>query len=103
MKRQLDIAHVKRMIDVVDAGMAVLATMPTLADLYENCRAQDKTARAILNALQNEHGATWSAGRGDGYTLRLAGIQSSCTGGPGGLLRNWRNAAKGRLIKEAAR
>lgn len=101
MKR-LDLDHVRRMIDLVDAGMAVLSTMPTLADLYENCRAQDKAARAILDTLQNEHGATFSA-CGDGYRLQLAGIQSSCTGGPGGLLRNWRNAAKGRLIKEAAR
>lgn len=101
MKRQLDIARVKRMIDVVDAGMAVLATMPKLDDLYEECQARERAATAILASLQNEHGATCNAG-GGGYTLRLAGIQSSSTGGAGGLLRNWHNAAQRRLDTEAA-
>ncbi|WP_206523446.1 hypothetical protein, partial [Mesorhizobium sp. M5C.F.Ca.IN.020.29.1.1] len=68
----------------------------------EECRALERAAAAILATLQNEHGATWNAG-GDGYTLKLAGIQSSCTGGAGGLLRNWRNAAQRRLDTEAAR
>ncbi|MBZ9856727.1 hypothetical protein LB566_23325 [Mesorhizobium sp. CA13] len=96
MTKKLDIARVTRMIDIVDAGLAVLATRPKLDDAYEECRAHERAAQAILHVLADEHGAAWTSG-GTGYTLRLAGIQSSCTGGPGGVLRNWINAARRRL------
>ncbi|TPM06791.1 MULTISPECIES: hypothetical protein [unclassified Mesorhizobium] len=96
MTRKLDVARVKRMIEVVDAGLAVLATRPKLDDVYEDCQAHRRAAVAILNSLQDEHGATYSAG-GAAFTLRLADIQSSCTSGPSGLLTNWQNAARRRL------
>lgn len=97
MKR-LDMAGLKRMIDLVDAGVAVLATRPKLDEVYEDCRAHQRAAEAILNSLQNEHGATWSAG-GAGFTLRLAGIKTSCTGGANGLLTNWLAGARKRLAE----
>ncbi|RVC56470.1 MAG: hypothetical protein EOS81_05470 [Mesorhizobium sp.] len=102
MKKKLDTAQVKRAIDVVEAGLAVLSTMPKLADAYEECRALDNAARSILASLAHEHDASWDQS-GDAHYLRLAGIQSSCTSGAGGLLHNWRNAAKRRLEAEAAR
>lgn len=102
MKKKLDAVQVKRAIDVVDAALAVLSTMPKLEDAYEECRAHDNAARRILASLQNEHGASWSAS-GPGLYLQLAGVQSSCTSGAAGLLRNWRNAAQRRLDEAGLR
>lgn len=96
MTKKLNVARVERMIAVVDAGLAVLATRAKLDNAYEDCRAHQSAAVAILNSLQNEHGAAFNAG-GAGYSLRLADIQSSCTSGASGLLTNWINAARRRL------
>lgn len=100
----LNIEQVYRAIQVVHAGLAVLSTMTLPEDPYEACKATESAARKILTALNNEHGGTWNAGRGAGDTLTLAGVRTSSTGGPQGLLRNWLTAARRRIEEaEAAR
>lgn len=50
-----------------------------------------------------DEGARFRERPPDDHHMTLAGVSSSCTSGWDGLFRNWQNAARRRIAKEAAR
>lgn len=80
-----------RLIAVIDSKIAATG------DRTEMSFAQQRNAgHAILKELASSEGATFSDA-GNDYSLRLAGIRSTCTHGHFGLLRNWQASARRRL------
>ncbi len=59
---------------------------------YEEFRAHQRKLDAVVKQLVDEEGGRHSRSNG-AEVLRLAGLQTSCTTGPAGLLRNWQSAA----------
>lgn len=58
------------------------------------------TGERIALELGTEHGARIKTG--DPYTMVMAGVRASCTGGYSGLFSNWQNAARRRLAQKEA-
>lgn len=63
---------------------------------YEEFQAHQRKLDAVVKQLVDEEGGRHSRSNG-AEVLRLAGLQSSCTTGPHGLLRNWQNAARRKI------
>ncbi|MCX5512252.1 hypothetical protein [Kaistia algarum] len=88
-----------RLIDVVTTG---LVTLPSWGPGdYEGLRAYHRAGNAILDQLAHSEGAKISR-RGDAWTLAMAGVRASSTGGAATLLRNWRAGAQKRFAGGAA-
>lgn len=63
---------------------------------YEEFQAHQRKLDAVVAQLVDEEGGRHSRSNG-AEVLRLAGLQTSCTSGPGELLRNWQNAARRKI------
>lgn len=89
-----DIEAIKRLIRVVDAKLA--GPLAFGSGDYEALRAYYRAADAILDELERTHAARISR-KGGAWTLSMAGVRASSTGGASSLLRNWRAGAQKRI------
>lgn len=71
---------------------------PSGADPWDASADKHQAARKFLAELEKSEGARVD-GLSGSYKLRLAGINTSCTSGWLGLLRNWCRAARARIAK----
>lgn len=86
--------NLQRIIAKIDAQMP--KDKPTTGDTYEDLRAYQSEVRRVIEQLVEAEGGRFSQ-QGDTLRLRLAGVQSTCTHGHAGLLRNWQTAARRNL------
>lgn len=106
MNSDLDrIADLERLISVIDQELAQAPAYPDWhnGDTFEqrdaDRRAYHQAMDAIVDRIVKGHGARFNPSAAGASTLRIAGIQSSCTSGNQGLLRNWQAAARRRIEK----
>lgn len=91
------------LIDVsIEKALADLGPRPDFniehSGTYFAWRRREQAAyRGIVQHLVDHHGGRFTERPPDGNALKLAGIRTTCTSGPAGLLRNWQNAARRRL------
>lgn len=71
-----------------------------LISLIEHRVQQKHDPETIIDDLVTVEGAK-TGNAGDARYLKLAGIRTTCTWGPYGLLSNWCGAARNKLRKEA--
>lgn len=87
----LIIQHIEtRLAEVKQAYAAEEAATGYLS--YERFREREAAYRRIVSDLQETHGAKVSTG--EPMRLVLAGIRTSCTSGPHGLLTHWLDRAR---------
>ncbi|MHA7969001.1 hypothetical protein [Rhizobium sp. CAU 1783] len=106
MSPDLDrIADLERLISVIDEELAHAPAFPdwhngdTFDQRDADRRAYHQAMDAIVERIVKGHGARFNPSAHGASTLRIAGIQSSCTSGTSGLLRNWQGAARRRIEK----
>lgn len=92
--------NLHRIIARIDALMPSDEPSNGLIMNYDELRAFQANVRRVIDLLVAAEGGRFSS-QGDTLRLRLAGVQSTCTQGPSGLLRNWQTAAR-RKLEEAA-
>lgn len=89
--------NLQRIIAKIDALMP--ADRPSnganMAD-YEAMLLYQSEVRRVIEQLVEAEGGRFSQ-QGGTLRLRLAGVQSTCTSGPSGLLLNWQSAARRNL------
>ena len=89
--------NLTRLIALIEAKIAAAG------DTMVMTNAQRRVAgETILRDLSSSEGASF-AERGHDYSLRLAGVRSTCTSGHFGLLRNWMSSARRRIAEEQAK
>jgi hypothetical protein len=93
-------------IDAMLAGMyAGLGDEPDWRD-YEASKAwrlrKSGAIAAMRQTLLDEEGARFGERPPHDHAMTLGGVSSSCTAGWEGLFRNWKNAARRRIEKDAA-
>jgi hypothetical protein len=88
----------ERLIGLIDSKLATLPR-PAWHD-SEARRHRHNLLETIVRELGDEAGGH-SFKDGSIYTLRMAGVATSCTSGVEQLLRNWQTAARKRIAKEA--
>lgn len=99
------IADLERLISVIDQELAHAPAYPDWhnGDTFEqrdaDRRAYHQAMDAIVERVVRDHGARFNPSAAGASTIRIAGIQSSCTSGNHGLLRNWQAAARRRIEK----
>ncbi len=85
-----------RLVILIDDKLAAAGDRTVLS------YAQQRVAgHAILAELASKEGASFND-TGNDYSLRLAGIRSTCTHGHFGLLRNWQASARRRIEQAGA-
>lgn len=100
------IADLKRLIAVIDNELAQAPAFPDWhnGDTFEkrdaDRRAYHQAMDAIVERIVKDQGARYNPSAHGASTLRIAGIQASCTSGISGLLRNWQAAARRRIEKQ---
>lgn len=100
--KKIDVAELQRLIafiDVLVAGaQAELGPRPDWSagiDVsMEYSGRKRKAGEQVIRTLIHKEGARVRRQAPYGRWLKLAGVQTSCTGGDWGLLRNWQNAAR---------
>jgi endonuclease YncB( thermonuclease family) len=99
------IADLERLINWIDGAIATAPAWPQWnnGDSFETRQAAQAEHHAgmarIITTLCDQHGARYNGSAASASTLRIAGIQTSCTSGTPGLLRNWQAAARRRIEK----
>lgn len=92
MGKKPDIPTLRRLVEFMDR----VETTSSGQTGYERAKLTTAKALATIEDVVASDGARYRQS-GAGYSLRLAGVNTSCTSGPAGLLRNWRNAAERRI------
>lgn len=83
--------NLSRLVGLIDDKIAAAGDRNTMS--YGQ---QRNIGHSILVELASAEGATFQDA-GNDYSLRLAGIRSTCTHGHFGLLRNWQASARRRI------
>jgi len=98
MSKPLDVAELKRLIEDIDLRLCLVPDW--IYEDRESWKRHDAALGKIIDHLvENEQAAFRPASFG-AYSLRLAGVRTSCTSGEHGLLKNWIIAAR-RAIDQA--
>ncbi|MFN7124651.1 MAG: hypothetical protein ACK4M8_02130 [Allorhizobium sp.] len=99
------ISDLERLITWIDGAIATAPAWPQWdnGDSFETRQAEQDAHRIgmgrIVATLCDQHLARYNGSSSGTSTLRIAGIQASCTSGVTGLLRNWQAAARRRIEK----
>lgn len=92
--------NLQRLIARIDTEMPAEKPSDGIVLSYEEFRAHQRELDAFILRLVDEEGGRHSNSNG-AEVLLLAGVRTSCTTGPAGLLRNWQNAARRKIEARA--
>ncbi|MBB3386013.1 MULTISPECIES: hypothetical protein [unclassified Rhizobium] len=96
MKRPLDIAELKRLIDVVEMQLCMVPDVK-VGD-RDGWERRNAALRKMADYLTECEGARIALPF-DAKGMKLGGVSTSCTAGLGGLFRNWLVAARRAIAK----
>lgn len=86
-------ADLHRLLGLIESRIGAIRSTETTGDAYKDCQRANSAMTEIVRYLVDVEGASYRR-HADTETLRCARISASCTGGPGGLLRNWMSRAR---------